>query len=118
MRSPPRNEADGGCIFPSIAICIGVLQTSSIVDVAGAEMFEQILSCKFHIKVDRAIFGVTCDWLTSSRVDKQIKQEEKSDFEFGCNVCFHLYLAVNDLSFNNWLVHFVVIKYDLLCLFV
>lgn len=94
--------------FPSIAICIGLQQTASIVDGAGAEMFEQIISCIFHIKADRAIFGTTCDWLTSLRVDKQIKTSEKSEFDFGCNVCFHLYLAVNEMSFKlGWYISLI-----------
>lgn len=44
MRSPPRKEADGGCIFPRIVVCVSLQQTSSITNGAGAEMFEQILS--------------------------------------------------------------------------
>ena len=104
--------------FQVSLICTGLLQASSIVDCAGAEMFGQIISCIFHIKADRAIFGTTCDWLTSSRVDKQIKQVENLTLSLGAMFVFTFIWPWMICHLIIGLVHFVVTKYDLLCLFV
>lgn len=103
MRSPPRKEADGGCIFPRIVVCVSLQQTSSITNGAGAEMFEQILSRISYKSSPRYFWNDT--WLVDIRWElTNISKKWKFDCEFGCNVSFYLNLVVNDVSLIG-LVH-------------
>lgn len=102
MRSPPRNEADGGCIFPSIANMYR----------PAASFVDRRLCWRWNVWTNHIVYISYKGWpryfwndmwLADFFKGWQTNQTSgKSDFEFGCNVCLHLYLAVNDMSFNNW----------------